>query len=247
MSTLPPGVPPLPPPPPPGAIPPPPGGFAQVPNPLPWEDRPRIGFADALVDTIKLFATRPGEAWSRTREKGDIGQPILFAICVGWIGIAFNSVYGLLFGQVWLRFLPLHLRDRVGPMLAGTLGVTLFQIILAPLFILIGLFIGSAILHVCFLIVGALSNSTAGFEGTIRIVGYSWVAQLAHIVPVFGGLLALVASLILSVMGAQALHRSSQGKAIFGVLLPVILCCGCVIVGLIIGGAAFMGALSRTR
>jgi hypothetical protein len=247
MSTLPPGVPPLPPPPPPGAIPPPPGGFAQVPNPLPWENRPRIGFADALVDTIKLFATRPAEAWSRTREKGDIGQPILFAICVGWIGIAFNSVYGLLFGQVWLRFLPLHLRDRVGPMLAGTLGVTLFQIILAPLFILIGLFIGSAILHVCFLIVGALSNSTAGFEGTIRIVGYSWVAQLAHIVPVFGGLLALVASLILSVMGAQALHRSSQGKAIFGVLLPIILCCGCVIVGLIIGGAAFMGALSRTR
>lgn len=247
MSTLPPGVPPPPPPPPPGAIPPPPGGFAQVLSPLPWEDRPRIGFADALVDTIKLFATRPGEAWSRTREKGDIGQPILFAICVGWIGIAFNSVYGLLFGQVWLRFLPLHLRDRVGSMLAATLGATLFQIILAPLFVLIGLFIGSAILHVCFLIVGALSNSTAGFEGTIRIVGYSWVAQLAHIVPVFGGLLALVASLILSVMGAQALHRSSQGKAIVGVLLPLILCCGCVIVCLIIGGAAFMGALSRMR
>ncbi len=255
MSTLPPGVPPPPPPPPPGAIPPPPGGFAQVLSPLPWEDRPRIGFADALVDTIKLFATRPGEAWSRTREKGDIGQPILFAICVGWIGIAFNSVYGLLFGpvsgQVWLRFLPLHLRDQIGPMmgrmLGVTVGVTLFKIILAPLFVLIGLFIMSAILHVCFLIVGALSNSTAGFEGTIRIVGYSWVAQLAHIVPLFGGLLALVATLILSVMGAQALHRSSQGKAIFGVLLPLILCCGCVIVGLIIGGAAFRGALSRTR
>ncbi len=132
-------------------------------------------------------------------------------------------------------------------MLAGTVGVTLIQIFLAPLFVLIGLFVWSAILHVCFLIVGALSSSTAGFEGTIRIVGYSWVAQLAHVIPVFGGLLALVASLILSVMGAQALHRSSQGKAIFGVLLPIILCCGCALVGLIIGGAALMSAFSRMR
>jgi hypothetical protein len=247
MSSLPPDIPP---PPPPGAYPPPPpppGGFAQAPNPLPWEDRPRISFADALVDTIKLFATRPGEAWSRTREKGDIGQPLLFAVCVGWIGIAFSSVYGLLFGQVWLRFLPMQMRHQIGPMMAGTVGVTLFQIILAPLFVLIGLFVWSAILHVCFLIVGALSNSTAGFEGTIRIVGYSWVAQLGHIIPIFGGLVALVASLILSVMGAQALHKSSQGKAIFGVLLPVILCCGCVLVGLIVGGAALFSAFGRMR
>jgi len=241
-------LPPPPPPPPPGAYPPPPpGGPPPALNPLPWEDRPRVGFADALVDTIRLFATRPAEAWSRTREKGDIGQPLFFAICVGWIGIIFSSVYGLLFGQVWLRFLPLTYRDRIGSLMAGTAGMTLVQIFLAPLFILIGLFIGSAILHVCFLIVGALSNSTAGFEGTIRIVGYSWVAQLAHVIPVFGGLLALVASLILSVMGAQTLHRSTQGKAILGVLLPIILCCGCVLVGLIVGGAALFNAFSRVR
>jgi hypothetical protein len=251
MSTLPPGVPPPPPPgayppppPPSGGYPPPPGGAAPALAPLPWEDRPRIGFADALVDTIKLFLTRPTEAWSRTREKGDLGQPLLFAICVGWIGVAFNSIYGLLFGQMWLRFLPLDLKDRIGPMMGRmfgvTVGVTVFKIIMAPLFVLLGLFIGGAILHVSFLIVGALTNSTAGFEGTIRIVGYSWVAQLAHVIPLFGGLLAFVASLILSVMGAQALHRSSQGKAVVGVLLPIILCCGCILIGLIFGGAALL-------
>ncbi len=236
-------------PPPPGAFPPPPppGGAAPSLAPLPWEDRPRIGFADAFVDTIRLFVTRPAEAWSRTREKGDIGQPLFFAICVGWIGIIFNSVYGLLFGQVWLRFLPFEYRERMGAMMAGTMGWTIAQIVLAPLFVLLGLFIGSAILHVCFLVVGALSNSTAGFEGTIRIVGYSWVAQLAHVIPVFGGLLALVFSLILSVMGAQALHRSTQGKAILGVLLPIVLCCGCVVVGLIVGGAALFHAFGRVR
>jgi hypothetical protein len=240
MSSLPPEVPPPPP-------PPPPGGYALRPNALPWEDRPRIGFADALVETIKLFVTNPGEAWSRTREKGDLGQPLLFAICVGWIGVAFNSVWSMIFGQAWLRFLPMHLRDQIGPMMVGRAGLTVFAVILAPIFVVIGLFIWSAILHVCFLITGALSNSTAGFEGTIRIVGYAWVAQLAQVIPFFGGLLAFVWGLILAVMGAQALHKSTQGKAIAGVLIPIVLCCGCLLLCLIIGGAALFSAFGRMR
>ena len=249
MSGLPPDVPPPPPPPPSGYVPPPPapGGFSPPPNPLPWEDRPRVGFADALVDTIRLFATKPAEAWSRTREKGDIGQPLLFAICVGWIGAAFNAVYGLMFGQAWLRWLPADMRHQMAGFLVASAGGTVLQILLAPLGVVIGLFIGAAILHVCFLIVGALSRSTAGFEGTIRIVGYSWVTQLAQIIPIFGGLIAFVWCLVLAVMGAQALHRSSRGKAVMGVLLPVLLCCGCAVVCLIVGGAALLSAFGRMR
>jgi hypothetical protein len=197
------------------------------------------------VDTIKLFAMNPREAWSRTREKGDIGQPLLFAICVGWIGVAFNSVWSMIFGQAWLRFLPMNLRDQVGPMMAGRAGLTLAAVILAPIVVVIGLFIWAAILHVCFLIVGALSNSTAGFEGTVRIVGYAWVTQLAQIIPIFGGLLAFVWSLILVVMGAQALHKSTQGKAIAGVLIPIVLCCGCVLVAFLLAGAAIFSAFNR--
>ena len=251
MSGLPPDVPPPPPPPPPPSgympTPPPPGGTAQMPNPLPWEDRPRIGFADALVDTIRLFATKPAEAWSRTREKGDIAQPLLFAICVGWIGAAFNAVYGLMFGQAWLRWVPAEARQHMTGFLVGSPGGTALQVFLAPIGVVLGLFIGAAILHVCLLVVGALSNSTAGFEGTVRIVGYSWVTQLAQVIPLFGGLIAAVWGLVLAVMGAQRLHRASQGKAIFGVLLPVLLCCGCVIVALVIGGAALMSAFGRMR
>jgi hypothetical protein len=230
-------------------VPPPPfpGGYAPQPNALPWEDRPRVGFADALVDTIRLFATKPSEAWSRTREKGDIAQPLLFAICVGWIGAAFNAVYGLMFGQAWLRWLPADVRHQMAGFLVASAGGTALQICLAPIGVVIGLFIGAAILHVCFLIVGALSNSTAGFEGTVRVVGYSWVTQLAQIIPVFGGLVAAVWSLVLAVMGAQALHKSSQGKAVMGVLLPVLLCCGCALIGLIVGGAALMSAFGRMR
>src|SRR5512139_2726670 len=130
MSSLPPDVPP--PPPPPGF--PPPAPYAPAPPGLPWEMRPQVGFADALVDTIRLFVTRPAEAWSRTREKGDLGQPLLFAVIVGWIGVAFNSIWNVIFGNAWLRFLPMlppEMRDQaaVRGFLGGGIGSTLFAIV----------------------------------------------------------------------------------------------------------------------
>ncbi|HQR68361.1 MAG TPA: YIP1 family protein, partial [Thermoanaerobaculia bacterium] len=218
-----------------------------VPNPLPWEDRPRVPFADALVDTVRLFISNPREAWSRTRESGDLGQPILFAICVGWVAAAFNLVWSMMFGQAWLRFVPPNVRDVVRHSLATSGGMIAAQVILAPLFIVIGLFIGAAIIHLCILVVGGLSNSKAGFEGTVRILGYSWVAQLAQIIPVFGGLIAAIWALVLNVMGIERIHRTTQGKAIAAVLIPVILCCGCVLLALVIGGAALLSAFGKMR
>jgi hypothetical protein len=213
--------------------------------------RPQVGFADALVDTIRLFITSPAEAWSRTREKGDLGQPLLFAVVVGWIGVAFNSVWNLIFGNMWLRFLPMlppQVRDQIALRGFGTgVGSTLVALILAPLLVIIGLFIWSGILHVCFMIVGALSGSTAGFEGTFRVVGYSSVSQLAQVIPVFGGLVALVWNLILVVMGAQRIHRTTQGKAIAGVLIPLVLCCGCTLLAIVFAGAAIFAALGGHR
>ncbi len=248
MSSLPPELPP-PPPPPPSAPPPgwnPPASGAPA-AALPWEMRPQVGFADALVDTIRLFVTSPREAWSRTREKGDYGQPLLFAICVGWVGAAFNLVWGMMFGAAWLRFLPPEMRAMVSGFAARSVGMIVVQILVAPLFVVCGLFIGAAVMHLCVMIVGGLSNSNAGFEGTVRVVGYSWVAQLAQIVPLVGGLIALVWVSVLYVMGIERLHRTTPGKALAALLIPVILCCGCALIGIVLGGAALMSAFGRMR
>lgn len=82
------------PPPPPayGSVPPPPPGGQQPPGqhppaPLPWED-PRLPFFDALFETVKLFVTRPEEAFRRMAPSGSLGRPILYAVIVGWIGVA---------------------------------------------------------------------------------------------------------------------------------------------------------------
>jgi hypothetical protein len=108
-----------------------------------------------LFDTLGLFWSRPSEAWARTRESGDIGSPLIFAILVSWVSIILQTVtmrvinLPALPGR-WGRFGAAEGHGRPG--LVGA-------IILAPIIVVIGLFIVSLILHVCCLIVGALTDS----------------------------------------------------------------------------------------
>ena len=145
MSSVPPpgsGTPP-PPPPPPSQGPPPP--YTPTGAGLAWETQ-AIG-PESFLDTAKLFITAPTDAWARTRETGDYMRPLLFAIVIAWIGAIFNAVWSTMFGAGMLRMLPPEYASRLGAFGMGRGGL-LVNIILAPIFILCGLFIGAAIFHV---------------------------------------------------------------------------------------------------
>ena len=238
MSSDIPGIPPAPPTPP--LPPPPPPPVDTPPEGLPWERRSEIGFLNGLVETVKLLITNPAEAWRRAKEKGDYAEPLVFAIIVSWVGIAASTAWSGLFGQAWTAFLPPEIKEKIGGAFATNAGALMVQVGLAPIFVLVGLFVGAAIYHVSFLVVGATKDSASGFEGTFRVVAYSSVSQLANVIPFVGGLAALVWNLVLMVMGAVRMHRTTQGKAIAGVLIPMALCCVCVLVAvvLVIGGLA---------
>ena len=52
------------------------------------------------------------------------------------------------------------------------------------------MFVWSAILHLCLMMVGGLRESAAGFEGTFRVIAYASVAQLANLIPLVGATIA---------------------------------------------------------
>ena len=239
MSSVPPpgsGYPPPPPPPPQGPPPVMPSGPG-----LAWETQ-AIG-PESFLDTAKLFITAPDQAWARTRETGDYTRPLLFGLIIAWVGAIFNAVWGTMFGAGLMKMLPAQY-SRFGAMGMGGRGL-IANIILAPIFIACGLFIGSAIFHVSFMVVGALTNSKSQFEGTFRVVSYSSIAHIAYVIPFVGGFVALVWRIYLMMLGVQQLHKANQGKALMGILLPVVLCCGCAAIGMIFAGAAIFGALNR--
>ena len=204
--------------------PPPPTG----PQGNPWERRDTLGFGSAFIETIKLFVTSPAEAFAQTKRSGDYASPLIFAVMVGWIGIAISQIWGMLFNASMFSMFPGEMGDQMGAMAATSIGAFIGTVILAPVFVAIGLFIWAGLLHLCLMLVGGLSESTSGFEGTFRVVSYVTVAQFANIIPIAGGLIALVWSIILGVIGLTDLHRTTQGKATAAILIPFALCCVCL-------------------
>lgn len=213
------------------------GGF-------PWELRQTLGFMPALTESVRMLALTPKEAFAKIQEKGDYVAPMLFGLLMSWTGFIASSIWQLLFGASWQSMMPASMRGGMSGAGASA-AMTIGMMVIYPIIYAIGLFIGAGILHICFMIVGGLTNSTSGFEGTLRITAYSGVAQLANVVPFLGGLAAAVWGLILLVIGAQTLHKTTQGKAIAAVLIPVAICCVCVIIAIIGGAAAIMGAAGR--
>ena len=211
----------------------------------PWEQRERLGLVAGFLETVKLFVTSPGEAFARTRRRGDYISPLVFAVLIGWAGAVISRIWSLLFGASLFSFFPGDAAEQFGPFLALQGMGFLFTLILAPVCIAIFLFLWSGILHLCLVVVNALGSSESGFEGSFRATSYASVAQLAHIVPIVGGLIAMIWSIFLLVVGLSDLHRTSQGKALAAVLIPVVLCCVCGVVAVIgFGGmiAAFFAA-----
>ena len=224
----------VPPPPPPPYVPPP-----AVSGGLPWETQ-ALG-PQPFLDTALLFIKDPAQAWRLTRETGDYVRPLLFGVIVGWVGLVFRALWGTIFGAGLTSMIPAQYAGltRMGG------GSLIVQVFLGPLFVACGLFIGAAIIHVSFMIVGALTSSKSQFEGTFRLLCYASVANVANVVPLLGGLVAGVWAAYLVVVGAQQLHKTTQGKALIGILLPTIVCCVCSAVGAIFAGAAMMRAFGR--
>lgn len=239
---------PAPPPAPPAAPPPPPGGgFPGMGSEqrLPWEERDRLGFFEALIETVKLIVTAPKDAFSRLRRDGDLIWPLVFGLILSWIGQFFAQIWNLIFGGVMQSMMG-GFGDLEGMAAFGATSAvqTVVVLILWPLFFAIILFIMAGIYHLCLMLVGGVEQSPLGFEGTFKVAAYANVAQLAAVVPILGGLIALVASVVLTVIGFAEAHKTTQGKAVLAVLIPWALCCICVIVAMVIFGASLAAMMA---
>ncbi len=226
-----------PPPPPitPGAPPPPVPPVTEP--PLPWE-QPGYPFLEALYETVKLFVTVPTQAFRRMSITADLGRPLLYAILLGWLGIIAGQLYSIALRGVTANLLPF----ASGKDMAIGTGVSIALMVLAPIFVLLGIFIWSAIVHLFLMMVG---GANSGFGATVRVMSYATTAQLAQVVPLCGGIIGAVWAIVLEIIGLAQAHRTTTGKAAVAVLLPIALCCVCVAIVIALFGAAIMAAVSQ--
>ncbi len=188
---------------------------------LPWDERQRLGLVKAFLDTLIMVLTKPSEAFTAMKREGGFGEPLLYTLIGGSIGLVFYFLYNFFFSS-----LGGMVGNRENPLahLIGTGIGSLLFIILVPLFVVIGAFIGAAILHLCLMIVGGAKQP---FETTFRVVCFSGGSTgPLLVVPFCGGFIAGIWKLVLYCIGLSRAHETDIGRAVLAVLLPLIVCCG---------------------
>lgn len=204
---------------------------------LPWENRQGRSIVSAFIETLQMVLSRPGVAFTAMRREGGIFEPLIYAVIGGSFGFI---VY----------FLFMFLLQSIGFMadsrsaMAGVMGMGIgfvFVLIFMPLFLAIGLFIGSGILHLCLMMVGGAKQP---FETTFRVVCYSIGSTYPLlVVPFCGNLVAGIWAIVLYCIGLSRAHETDTGRAVLAVFLPLIVCCGGgILLTIVFGG---IGALSN--
>ena len=205
---------------------------------LPWDERQTKGLFNAFIETLQMVLSRPVAAFTAMKREGGLGEPLLYATIGGTFGVVFAVVYNFV-----LRSFT-SLGDRHGALahLLGGLGWIVI-LILAPVFVVIGTFISSAILHVCLMIVGGAKQT---FETTFRVVCFAeGSASPLLVIPFCGGLIAGIWKIVLYCIGLARAHETDTGRAVLAVVLPVVVCCGGVLLIAIMFGA--LGAWSASQ
>jgi hypothetical protein len=129
--------------------------------------------------------------------------------------------------------------------LAGLVGlffVASILFVLGVIFIPISLAIWSGILHLCLLLVG---GAREGYQATFRVVSYSSVTSVFNAIPIVGSLASLW-GLVLTVIGLREIHKTTTGKALGALAIPVGIA---LVIGLIYvaSGSAKLGSSVSDR
>lgn len=212
----------------------------------PWENRERIGWLSGLIETTRQVLFSPGEFFRSMPTVGGIGAPLGYGVLAGYAGLVLASLYQLVFQSVFAswagRFGQGHTPfERWLPMMGQGLGFAL-QLVLGPLFVLIGIFIASAILHVFLLLFGGAQR---GFEASFRVMCYSEATAFAQVIPMCGGFVTAVWWIVVTIIGLSEAHATGKGQAAAAVLVPIVLVCCCCIGALALMAGGIAGLAGR--
>ena len=199
---------------------------------LPWENRAQLGLVKAWFDTVSLLITKPSDAFTMMRPEGGLLDPLLFGLIGGCAGGIVSLVFQGLFQSIPGFSARNNAMDFFG---IGLWAVIAIYAVLMPLLVTLGLFLGGGILHLCLMMVGGANRS---FETTFRVACFtSGAANLFSMIPICGGIIAVVYQIVLECIGLSRAHQTTTGKALMAIFLPLIVCCGvAVLLAVVLGG-----------
>jgi hypothetical protein len=197
---------------------------------IPWEDKKNLGFLGALFETWKQSCFNPGPFFEKMPVKGGIGNPLLYGLILGFIGVIFQVTYSQMFSQLFdfTKWLPPMYQNFDSEFMDFNRRIQSYSNIISifafPFVATAGMFIMSGIVHLLLTMFGWKKHD---YESTFRLVAYSEGPAFFRVIPFIGDFVAMVWQLVLTIIGISKVHKISGGKATLIVILPAILFCVC--------------------
>jgi hypothetical protein len=178
----------------------------------------------SFVGTVRWVLFEPVRFFRRLPRRGRALNPVVFALVCALISapLAFlTAPFDPLMGDDMadLRDSLVRFVAEPGGSVAAVIVVILAVLVLAPLLVLLGLYISTAIYHI--LVWVFVRPTDTGFEATLRVISYTSAVELLNWIPIVG-LLASFYGLYLAFVGIREMHETTTGRALAVISLPVV-------------------------
>ena len=185
-----------------------------------WE-QPGGSWPVRFAQTVQAALTGPDLFFRTMRRAGGLGPPIAFGVIGSVLGGVAGAVYQLLLSTMTAGMqgaAAAREQALIGAFSTGCLVVAM------PLAAVVSMFIGSAIYHLMLLLLGSARRP---YETTLRVSAYATGAtSVLGLIPLCGAVIGAVYAIVAAIIGLSRAHEISTGKAAAAVLLPMVLCCG---------------------
>ncbi len=222
-------------------------GGEELPGGNPFDRRHETGFLGAFLGALKLVLFEPGRLF-RNMRIDSTGGAFLF----GWLCLTIGSVANGFWNYLSARFSTTAAREldlsglprEIGEVLEEILqeaadpSGALMTIVLAPIVAVVAVLLNAALVHVGTILFGA---NNRGWNASFTAVCYGFAPWLLWIIPVCGGLIGTIWTVILTIVGVYYLQRTTGARATFAVMIWYIVCCFCVCGGAVLIGGVLMG------
>ena len=157
--------------------------------------------------------TRPHVFFAELPTAGGFIPPLIFAIATGLAAGIIRMAIGL-----------------VGWGFYVTVAWAILALILTPLFVAIGSFIGAGILYLIWQGMGSKASFETSYRCAAYVTAIAPLAVLLRLIPYAGGVLALAWGFGLLILASEKVHGIARNKAliVFGIIFAVLAILGLV-------------------
>jgi len=181
----------------------------------PWERRERYGFLNGLYLTIKDVLLTPRTFFHRMPTQVGLAQPLYFALVLGVVAAFFGWMWSLA-GSSLQMFVAEDLEEVIKGPLYSFLAFLFSPVMVATL-----VFLKAGLIHLVLMLVG---GNKLGFEATFRVAAYGEAAGIMAMLPFCGGVIGVLWSLLITIVGLYSIHETEPWRAVLAVVAPMVLC-----------------------